>query len=173
MHQLELPVSSRLTLGIYLNAALSGLSLIRPELTYDLRYHTARFVRLTLRCDAGSEPHEADIRAKKSPYRACRFDRCRAHRGTRARCLGTNIGVSPVSWLDPGREVGYIRSRIRSRPEMIMAHRIGTTLCEALFTSDLLTRAPPRPYPNSHGADRGSRPPDSAAATPCAPPSPP
>jgi hypothetical protein len=32
------------------------LSLIRPELTYVLRYHTARFVRLTLFCGVGSGP---------------------------------------------------------------------------------------------------------------------
>jgi hypothetical protein len=173
MHQLDLPVSSRLTLGIYLNAALSGLSLIRPELTCDLRYHTARFVLLTLLCDAGSGPMRL-ISAPRNHHTAlCRFARCRAHRGTRGRCLGTNIGVSPVSWLDPGREAGYIRSLIRSRPEMIMVHRIGTTLCEALFTSDLLTRAPPQPYPQRPRGGQRQLPSPSAVATPCAPPSPP
>ena len=42
------------------------LTLIRPELTYGLRYHTARFVRLTLLCDVG-RPYEADVRPVAAP----------------------------------------------------------------------------------------------------------
>lgn len=61
-----------------------------------------------------------------------------------------------------------------------MVHRIGTTPCEALFASDLqpsgpagryldadLTRAPPQPYPNGHGADRGSAFPERRRDTVC------